>query len=522
MPADEPIVLETAVPLSQSVIWQLQREFYVQRGLKVWAEDRVPNFITNNPFIAETYARVVLAFLEDCVLMGLAPGMPLRVLELGAGTGKFAYLFLRHLSALLHAKGLALGAFRYCLTDCSCDSIASWRANNYLAEFVKQGIFDFELLDLSEEINPAFLRDPVVSGPLVVIANYVFDSLPQDAFVIKDGQICEALVTTKSPADCAADQCELSRLQLSFSNAPVPCHRYPEPAWNQILELYRAHLQDSTVLFPSHALRTLQALSQFNSGPMLLLAADKGFVYEDALLLAQGPPKLEFHSANCFSQMVNFDCIARYFQAQGGQALLPEKHFSNLNLCGFVRGRPGETFPATAAVYKEMQSAIGADDLFTLLAWLNAHMEEMSVPQILSALRLTRWDPIAFMRLFPVLARQLRTISAERNDLRTAVMRTWANHYPISSNENEIAFQCGVVLLELRFFEDAVLMFRASQRIFAPSAPTSYNLGLCYVGLGRSSEALECMIEACNLDPTFEPARLSRERMEREFKTNHV
>jgi SAM-dependent MidA family methyltransferase len=512
--------LETDVPLSQSVIWRLQRQFYVERGLKAWTQDMVPNFITNNPFIAEIYARIVFGFLED-LQPGFPTWTPLRILELGAGPGKFSYLFLRQLTALLASKGLPLETIRYCMTDCSEALIESWRSNTYLAEFVQAGILEFELLELGEEINSSFLKSSGVGtgGPLVVIANYVFDSLPQDAFVIQDGQICEALITTKLPSQNIGDKAELSRLQFSYKNMAVPPDRYSEPGWNQILELYRTRLPAATVLFPSHALKVVRQILQRTERPTVVLAADKGFVSQDALPFSKGQPTLEFHSANCFSQMVNFDAISKYFQARGGQALLPDKHFSGLNICAFLYPGAAGAFSRTTAAYQEAQAAFGADDLFTLLAWLNAHMEETSVPQILAVLRLTRWDPIAFMRLFPVLARQLRTVVTERNDLRTAIMRIWPNHYPISPNENEIAFQCGVVLLELRFFEDALAMFKTSQRIFGPSAATSYNLGLCFQGLKRSPEALACMIEACELDPKFEPARISRDKLESERRT---
>src|SRR5262249_5285188 len=153
-------------------------------------------------------------------------------------------------------------------------------------------------------------------------------------------------------------------------------------------------------------------------GRMLVLAADKGFAYEDQLALSQEPPAMEFHSADCFSLMVNFDAIGKYFAALGGQALLPAKHATGFHICAFLQRPPGAIFPATERAYRAAQSEFGPDDLFTLLAWLNAHMEEMSVAQILSALRLTRWDTTALLRLFPVLARQLRNVAAERIDLR--------------------------------------------------------------------------------------------------------
>ncbi len=422
----------------------------------------------------------------------------------------------------MQANNVAPCTVRYCMTDSSESLIQTWRNNSYLAEFMESGVLQFEMLQAGEENKSRFLAGHDAGaapkqGPLVLIANYVFDSLPQDAFVIKDGQVFETLVTTQSKTDTRTeDRAEtLSDLQLSYKNVPLPLGRYPDQSWNTILEQYRGSLSAATVPFPTQALKTLQQISKFTDGRMLVLAADKGFAYEDQLLLSQGDPALEFHSANCFSQMVNFDAVGKYFKSIGGEALLPDKHFSGLNICAFLQGRPDDRYPATAAAYREAQQAFGPDDLFTLLSWLNAHMEEMSVPQILSALRLTRWDTTALMRLFPVLARQLRNVTWERNDLREAVMHTWANHFPIAPGDNMLAFQCGVILLELRFFDDAAAMFHTSQKMLGPSASTSYNLGLCALGLERPSEALALMVEACDLDPQFEPAKLTRRKLEK-------
>jgi tetratricopeptide (TPR) repeat protein len=513
--------LENDVSLADSLIWRWQREFYAQRGMKAWTEDMVPNFLTNNPFIAGVYARVAFSFICDCIesesqeSQAALTREPLRILELGAGPGKFAYLFLRHLAALLRSQNLPLETVRYCMTDCSEDLIQGWHKNRYLAEFVECGILQFSVFQVGEKIDLGFFREDSSASkppnrPLVLIANYVFDSLPQDAFVIKEGQISEALITTTT-GQHRGDNTEgaLAQLQISYKNVAVAPNRYPDQSWNEILELYRTRLSAATVLFPSHALKILQEIRSLTPGRLLVLAGDKGYAHEDVLALSQGPPTLEFHAANCFSQMVNFDAIGKYFQATGGVVLLPDKHFGSLSICGFLAGEPGDQFPATRAAYRETQKAFGPDDLFALMAGLNAHLEEMSVPQILALLRLGCWDPITLIRLFPVIARQIRTVSGERHDLRNAMIRTFANHYPVHPGENVIAFYCGVILLELQFYDDALSMFKSSQQILGPSATTSYNLGLCYEGLGQFSEALACMIEASDLDPTFEPARLA-------------
>src|SRR5438270_13366237 len=96
----EPAVLETDVPLSQSLIWRLQREFYAQRCLKAWTEDLVPSYITNNPFIAEIYAQIVSGCILDCMNLPQKGSRPLSsdkrlsILALAAGTGTFSSLFL--------------------------------------------------------------------------------------------------------------------------------------------------------------------------------------------------------------------------------------------------------------------------------------------------------------------------------------------------------------------------------------------------------------------------------------------
>jgi hypothetical protein len=513
-------LLERNVALSQSVIWDLQRDFYAQRGLKAWNEDLVPSYITNNPFIAEIFAGIVAAFVQDCMSsaphgsQSLSPENPLRILELGAGTGKFSYLFLRKLAALLRNNSLPWQLVRYCMTDTAEKLVKEWRENAYLKEFVSAGILEFEVFQAGQKC-PLEKR-----SPLVVIANYVFDSLPQDAFAIEKGNIHEILVTT-SAADGAVTS--FKDLQFSYQNSAVAPQRYQDNVWNGILEQYRTRLSTATVLFPATALRTLRQLGDSSDGRMLVLAADKGFTHEEDLALAPREPSLNFHAGGrCFSQVVNFDAIGKYFCANGGKALLPSKHFTSLSLCAFIQCNPGDEFTATEQAYREASQAFGPDDLFALMSWLNAYFEEISLPQALSLLRLTRWDPVMLVRLFPVIARQARNAVPERGDLRDAVLNTWENHYPLNHDDNVLAFYCGVVLLELRFFSEAYSMFRKSQQLFGPSATTSYNLGLCCLGLGRSRDALELMREACNLDPSFEPAKQSRWKLEDQVRTGEV
>ena len=69
----------------------------------------------------------------------------------GAGTGKFSYLFLRKLTALLrnHERTFAPCALLH--DRCSVEAVTKWRENAYLQEFVSSGILEFEILQAGQE-----------------------------------------------------------------------------------------------------------------------------------------------------------------------------------------------------------------------------------------------------------------------------------------------------------------------------------------------------------------------------------
>ena len=128
-------------------------------------------------------------------LTATLPRKPFANSGIGAGTGKFSYLFLRKLTALLRGHNVPLHLVRYCMTDASEKLVTEWRENAYLKEFVGSGILEFEIFQAGQE------HKSQRKGPLVAIANYVFDSLPQDAFAIDNGGIHEVLVTTSAAAE---------------------------------------------------------------------------------------------------------------------------------------------------------------------------------------------------------------------------------------------------------------------------------------------------------------------------------
>jgi hypothetical protein len=61
-------VLDERKPLRDSILWRLQASFYDRINIRCWSDAIVPNFVTSNAFIANCYARNILAFVRDWFL----------------------------------------------------------------------------------------------------------------------------------------------------------------------------------------------------------------------------------------------------------------------------------------------------------------------------------------------------------------------------------------------------------------------------------------------------------------------
>jgi hypothetical protein len=516
--------------LSESVLWQIQRNFYSKHSGQAWRAGTLPLEITSNPLIARAYARVIYGFWKDS---GRAAGSPLRILELGAGHGRFGYLFLCAFEELHRRLSPPGAVFQYVMTDGSETNLEFLMSHPKLQRFVDAGVLEFALFDVERDGSPrpakpgnAFAGGQA-AGPVAVIANYLLDSIPADAFYVKQDELFERLVTVQA-ADSWPDWTDpglLSKLCISCTNHPVQADYYPEPGWNHILEQYRKVLAEASLLFPVAALRCIERLHRAAAGNFLLLAADKGAIHEDELLPEEGIPGMAVHAQGCFSLDVNFDAIARYFRSLGGVVLNTPQHAVNLNVVAFVviqanlippnliqpnQGQPNQGCAETSQAFEDFVHRNGPDDFFTLEGALESVEPELTLDQILAYLRASAWNPKVFLDSFSVIMRAIPQATApNKQDLYQAALRIWDAYYSIGE-ETDLEFHLGVLLLETGFCKEAMHFFRDSVSTHGPQCATSYNLGLCFFGLGQMKEALAQMDEALKFDDGYELARAMR------------
>ncbi len=485
--------------LSDSTIWDRQRAFYARAAEGLWGTAMVPHSITGNPRIAHTYARVVTEFLR--AVDGAGPGTPgdpadvPHVVEFGGGSGRFGYLLVRHLREL--APGTR---FTYVLTDFSADRVARWAAHPSYRPFVEQGLLDFAVLD-ADDLGPMEL---VVSGrtlepgslraPVVGIANYVFDTLRHDGYVVHAGELMEGRIAV--PDDVAVS---------AATWHTAPCGPLPEDL-APILEHYRQTLDDTAVLVPTGGLRCLDYLDSLTAGPTCALVGDKGHC-SGVELCSHGEPAIVMHGGG-FSLMVNFDLLARYTDGLGGTAVLPRDPARSLVVAAFVRG--GLHDPAGFRRWMQDQLVdIGPDNYFAIRPLLGA-TGGPSVETMLAALRLSRFDPSLLIELLPGLLDALPAVpDLMRLEVERTLLRVWDNHFPIGE-PIDLALCVGLAFSAMDRFPQAVDFLELSIKEHPESAPAAFSMGVARRGLRDLRAALAWTERALELEPGFSQARALR------------
>lgn len=521
--------LEGRQRLSRSILWDLQRNFFEQRGVDAWRDSVVPHYITSNAFIADAFARLVLGYIGDCRACArdggkalpelLDPGQPLYVVELGCGSGRFAFHFLREVAKIANGSACEDVPFRYIMTDLSDKNVDFWRGHQSLEPFVKEGVVDFARFDPTNDCELRLLHGgetlsaDTVESPMVFIANYFFDSIPMDAFHIKQGRLYESLVSVSSSQEepDLTDPEILTRMSVSPEHEPAEADYYDDPEWNRILHDYTERLADTELLFPTGALECIRNLRRLSGDRMLLLSADRGECREDEL---QGRSEPGFAVHGSFSLPVNYHAIGQYVVNQGGTAFRPKHHPASLVVCAFLFGDAPGGYAQTGKAYEEAIEAFGPDDFFTLKKGIEKANEKLSIDEHLAFLRLSAWDAKIFVTCFPGLMRQAEEAGdVQKREVYSAIQQVWSNYYPIGE-ETDLSFHMGTLLCQMRYYREAMDYFEHSLGAYGHSPGTDYNMALCYEGLREIEKALACVHGALKLEPTFEPARALRIRLE--------
>ena len=218
---------DTLTRLSRSPLWQLQTHYYQQQGIHAWGAGEVPYHITNNPSLANQYAHMITAFIQDYLQQHPHAIRTCTLLELGGGCGKFAFLLIQALADKLQQSHITSTVkLHYILCDCSDNVVAFWQSHPKLKPLIEKNILHCVSLttDNFEKLQSQGWP-PEHSQPCVCIANYVFDSLPHDAFYCHNQTLFEAHLSTQVSHQSITQ--DPNTLQHAFRYKPCSSPDYP-------------------------------------------------------------------------------------------------------------------------------------------------------------------------------------------------------------------------------------------------------------------------------------------------------
>jgi tetratricopeptide (TPR) repeat protein len=432
----------------------------------------------------------------------------MHLIELGAGSGRFAFLFLTALEAMEQRAGVTRLPVRYVMTDATDANIRFWERHEALAPFVRSGRLDFARFDAETGRTFRLRHARTTLSPgnpvtrLVVIANYVLDGLRHDAFALRRGRMHEYLAAATLPAHGPAAGVSLAWRVGRRVTAP-----YPEEEFNAILRGYEGMAATGRLVFPLSALRCLDRLAALAREDMLVLAADRGTA--DAADAITRPVNLDLARHGSVSLPVNFHALRTWVADRGGHAFHPEKTHRHLHVTALVLGAHRGDWPQTRAAYAQSLGHGEPDELYDLRHALTDTADRLGAADLLSMIRLCGHDARVMAECIRPLWRHLAEADPQRRlEVRDAALAAWTHYFHLGE-AYDLAFNLGLLLYETQAYVDAHALFSESLRLYGENGATRWNLGLCEVALGKPDEAMASFRRARTLAPDLYPAGLA-------------
>jgi len=507
-------VVEAEKPLSQSMLWKLQTEFFANQGPEAWIKGIVPQYITTNPYIANQYAKTVFGYLRDYVAReDVDKNTVIYIMELAAGVGRFTYTFLKRFLHMIENSSLKDIKFKYIVTDFAERNIEYWQNHSFLSPYFEAGILDCATFDISkdDEIKLRHSGEVLSKGkmknPLILFANYTFDSLPQDTFYVNNGEIYEGVITITSPDEKGDpnDKSILAGLDYYYTDKKIDGNSYYEDKnLNDVLMHYKNSLEDTAFYMPIIGLRCISRLRKLFNDDVILISADKGYKNEESMN-KNYHPFLSKHG--CISMTVNFHAIELYFKELGGKAIHSIYEHENINVSLFMASNSDNNFIETSMAYNEIIESVGPDDFYIMKKAIMPLSNSLTTKELLTFLRFTVWDSRTLLELYNILIERIENEeNFPKDELADAINKVWEYYFPIGE-EGDLGYYFGSILGYLGYDNDALKLLESSLEFYSECPETNYEIALCYYNLQQIDKALEYTEKSIGLDPDFEQGK---------------
>ncbi len=504
--ADRKVVIEQHKRFSQSALWRMQREYFDKEGINAWV-NQVPFYITSNPFIANTYAQLVLAFIRDWIAKNPdAKNHPFYIMELGTGSGRFSYYFVKTLQELLQGMHMHDIKICYIMSDFTKHNIQYWEEHSALKPFIQQGLIDFAMYDMEAERPITLVKQnirltpEVLVNPLTLFANYIFDTISHDSFAVHEGKLYELLLSLSTDEKNMENNrpVNMEKISVDYSVHEIKSAYYGDPHLDSILDEYKKSLKETSFLFPIGSFHAIKFLKKLSNNKLFVISTDKGYSTVESLDHL-GHPSISFHGS--FSMMVNFHAIGSYFKNSGGDSFLqtPRK---GIKTSVFASGFTFNEMPETALAINEWVEGFSPSDYFTLHRRMSDSFQECALETIASHMQLAGWDPHIYLKLTGRVASLIDQSDSDTIQFMAQNMpKMAANYYHMPKTEC-ILFEIGVFFHAIKRYDEAEKYYLLANPYVGEQFGLFYNLALCQHHLEKNDKALENFKHALSLDAT--------------------
>lgn len=507
---EEPLVIiDPAVLFSKSAIWQLNKQYYQQQGIKAWSEGPVPHHISSNARVGKVYAELIFAAMKDDI--GNESEEPMHIIELGAGHGRLAFHVLRELDHLLAASKENLPGYKYVLTDVSVATLEFLSEHPQLHVYYERGVLDLGLVDSDTSDDIQLMKSKVtlckggLHRSLVVVANYFFDSVASDVIYFNDHSATACLLQLCADKIYEDDDVEalIDNLQLQFSidDREIGATGNTSDLISSLVEHYKQNITESFVPIPTASIDTINRIRALTTAPVTVIAMDKG-INSTGALDHTPPPDMVTHGSLSFA--VNFDALLRHCQMTGGSSMAAQSPFLHLQVV-CMRYDESKIGTEMAIAYSRFVEDFQPEDLDHVKSFVFEHFATADMSEILGVIKLFAYDQEIFHRVMPRIKQLIGSVTHHERSMVSYALSKIATTYFHIGQGKDLYFEIAGLYYQLGLYEEALIYFHLSEERYGTSGDGYYNRLLCYYQLRRDKEFSLILIEGRLEYPGFAP-----------------
>jgi len=435
-------------------LWKAQKQSY--RDEAVW--EKVPHKASCNNWLAKIYARLIVAFHQDS-------DVRLVVVEVGAGHGRFGFLVVTEL------LDMGFHNFIYVLTDFCNDVINKWVENAQLMKLVREGWMDFAVFD-ADTSTDLFLQCrnmKIHVDHLVVIMNYVIDSLCQDVFEFEEENVYE--VSAQFGKDTSwndTDEWEWKRRPIKDISSYYRGYAH-SAALQSLLHTYKDVAANHSVILPVGAIIALCNLLEIAQGNCMTLAGDKGDMEVCAFPTCGVVPHVSSHHSVSFT--ANFHSLQLVFESRFQNCQVLKSLESDVFNCMCLISRKCTD---VSLEWRDTLGEVAADSFLHFQSVLGP--DSVALTSVLALLRLSNFDSDIFLLVCNRLLQHSPFVNGGiLNDMVADLVRVSQRYFFMANKD--VMFELGRVMMGLKEYRHALNFLSQSRN--EEHFIAIFNMGVC-------------------------------------------